>query len=314
MQTNEKHRGNITQIPIHLGKFFRMFIFMNDWKVIPTSAIVAGLVGYVVSPILFANMEGTVKGAMAITFVCIWNGCFNSIQSVCRERNIVKREHRLGLHMSAYILAHMIYQAFICLLQAIITVGVLSMVGVTFPSTGLFIEDSIFEYAITLFLITYAADMLSLLVSSIVKNTTTAMTVMPFILIFQLVFSGSIFELSGDSKILSNLTIAKWGIDCICTQADYNEMSTETAYKMLKKNENIEYNGSSPIKDMMTTVDSTPGGKEIFCKESAKSSIKSKYELTSMNVTNYWGNLLIFIILCPILAIIALRNIDKDKR
>lgn len=314
MQANEKHRGNITQIPIHLGKFFRMFIFMNDWKVIPTSAIVAGLVGYVVSPILFATMEGTFKGAMAITFVCIWNGCFNSIQSVCRERDIVKREHRLGLHMSAYIFAHMIYQAFICLLQTVITIGVLSMVGVIFPDTGLFIENSIYEYMVTLFLITYAADMLSLLVSSIVKNTTTAMTVMPFILIFQLVFSGSIFELNGNAKGLSNLTIARWGIDCICTQADYNEMSTETAYKMLKKNQDVEYNGSTPIKDMMVTVDATPGGKAAFCKESAKSSVKSKYELTTKNVTDYWGNMLIFIILCPVLAIMSLRNIDKDKR
>lgn len=314
MQNNMKHRGNFAQIPIHLGKFFRMFIFMNDWKVIPTCAIVAGLVGYVISPSIFGTMEGTTKGAMALTFVCIWNGCFNSIQSICRERAIVKREHRLGLHMSSYVFAHMIYQAFICFVQTIVTIMVLLITGVSFPKTGLWIENSIFEYAVTIFLITYAADMMSLFVSSVVKNTTSAMTVMPFILIFQLVFSGTIFDLSGNTKFLSDLTVAKWGIDCISTQANYNELSTESAYNMLKKNQNIEYQGQQPIKEMIAVMDVTPGAKEQFCREAAKSNIKEKYDLNKKNVSDYWGNMIIFALVFSILSIIALENIDKDKR
>ena len=35
------HRGRIAQIPIYLGKDFRMFIFQNDWKVLPMSALIA---------------------------------------------------------------------------------------------------------------------------------------------------------------------------------------------------------------------------------------------------------------------------------
>ena len=29
------HRGRLAQIPIYLGKNFRMFIYQTDWKVLP---------------------------------------------------------------------------------------------------------------------------------------------------------------------------------------------------------------------------------------------------------------------------------------
>ena len=51
-------------------------------------------------------MEGNLKGAFALTCVAIWNGCFNSIQSVCRERPIIKREHRSGMHISSYAVSY----------------------------------------------------------------------------------------------------------------------------------------------------------------------------------------------------------------
>ena len=47
-------------------------------------------------------MEGTLMGAFAIACVCIWTGSFNSIQVICRERDVIKREHRAGMHISSY--------------------------------------------------------------------------------------------------------------------------------------------------------------------------------------------------------------------
>ncbi|MCR5323001.1 MAG: hypothetical protein K6E85_07005 [Lachnospiraceae bacterium] len=64
-------------------------------------------------------------------------------------------------------------------------------------------------------LITYAADMMALWISSIARTTTTAMTVMPFILIFQLVFSGGIFQLPEWSAPVSAVTVSHSGMQCI---------------------------------------------------------------------------------------------------
>ena len=84
-----RHRGRIEQVWIYLGKLLRMFVYQTDWKVLPMSAMIAGLVGLVTRKTCYLNMEGTLMGAFAMTCVCIWNGCFNSIQVICRERDVI---------------------------------------------------------------------------------------------------------------------------------------------------------------------------------------------------------------------------------
>ncbi len=76
---------------------------------------------------------------------------------------------------------------------------------------------------LTLFFVTFGADMIALLISSIVKNENTAMTIMPFVLIIQLVMSGSVFELSGASAVVANFTLSKWGLNGICAIANTNQ-------------------------------------------------------------------------------------------
>lgn len=77
-----RHRGRASQIPIYVGKQLRFFIYQSDWKVLPMAAIIAALVNMVIRKDFFLTMEGNLKGAFALTCVAIWNGCFNSIQSV----------------------------------------------------------------------------------------------------------------------------------------------------------------------------------------------------------------------------------------
>ena len=190
-----RHRGRFSQVWIYLGKFLRMFIYQNEWKVLPMAAVIAGLVAMVIRSMLFLSKEGTMMGTLALVCVAIWNGCFNSIQVICRERDVVKREHRTGMHVSSNILAHLIYQAILCLLQTGLTMYICRVVGVKFPAQGMFTPWMIVDIGITMFLVSFAADVLALWMSSLARNTTAAMTLMPFILIFQLVFAGSVIPL-----------------------------------------------------------------------------------------------------------------------
>ena len=230
-----RHHGRLEQIPIYLGKFLRGFIYQNDWKVFPMAAIIAGLVSMVVKNSLFVTMEGTVSGAFALTCVGIWNGCFNSIQVICRERGIVKREHRSGMHISSYIAAHMLYQAMLCIVQTALTVYVCKLSGVHFPSEGFMTSSFLLDISISLFLVTYASDMLSLFISAVAKNTTAAMTVMPFILIFQLVFSGGFFSLPSWAKNVSAFTVSRYGLQAIASQGDFNNLPMATGWNTLYK-------------------------------------------------------------------------------
>ena len=225
-----RYRGRSAQVWIYLGKMLRMFIYQSDWKVLPMAALIAGLVGMVIRTRLFVTMEGTLMGAFALVMVCIWNGCFNSIQVICRERDVIKREHRSGMHISSYIRAHMIYQALLCLLQTAVTVYITSMVGVAYRGEGLVTPFLIVDFAISMFLITYASDMLALWISTLAKSTTTAMTIMPFVLIFQLVFSGGMLSLPSWTESITPLTISNPALKVLAAQSNYNSRPVMTVW------------------------------------------------------------------------------------
>ena len=242
-----RHRGRGSQVLIFLGKLLRMFVYQNDWKVLPMAALIAGLVGMVIRKRFFINMEGTLMGSFAIVCVCIWNGCFNSIQVICRERDVIKREHRSGMHISSYIFSHMLYQALLCLAQTVVTINVIKLVGVQFPTEGIITGLFTVDFSISMFLISYASDMMSLWVSSLSHNTTTAMTIMPFVLIFQLVFSGGMLTLPEWTKTLTRFTISNPALKVIAAQADTNNRPYATISNMITKMRDNEIGGSVKV-------------------------------------------------------------------
>lgn len=308
----KRYRGRLTQIPIYIGKFLRMFIYQNDWKVIPMAGFIAFLVAFVVRNSFYVTMEGTSKGALALMSVALWNGFFNSIQVVCRERNIIKREHRSGMHISSYIFAHMVYQGFLCALQTVTSIVVFLYMDLKFPSDGVVSGYFLIDFAITIFLITYAADMLSLLLSCIVKSTTAAMTVMPLVLMIQLIFSGSMFSLPISMKPVTKYMISYHATACICAEADYNNLTSSSGWNMLKKM--AERDDADPeIKAMVLEMEAT-GQDEIVRRETAKSNYNVNYENTYENIKYHWHALVMFALFFAAMSVVVLEFIDKDKR
>ena len=250
-----RHTGRTSQVRIYLGKQFRFFINESDWKVLPMAAIIAGLVAMVIKKRFFVNMEGSLIGAFALACVAIWNGCFNSIQAVCRERAIIKREHRSGMHISAYVAAHMIYQFLLCLAQTALTMAVLRTLDVPIPVAGFITPFMLLDIGITMLLISYAADMMSLFLSSISRTTTGAMTLMPFILIFQLVFSGGIIPLPEWSRPLSNFTISSYGIQALAAQSGYNEQPMTSVWTTVAGLKDEVIGGTVTVGEVMEYMD-----------------------------------------------------------
>ncbi|MBR2714769.1 MAG: ABC transporter permease [Ruminococcus sp.] len=216
--------NRLSQIKIYTGKCFRIFLNEKGFKIFISAAIITLIICMVTSEDMFATYIDTRNGAFALVCACIWIGIFNSIQSVCKERAIIKREHRSGLHISSYIASHMLYEMALCAVEGVIVTVIICLANMNnLPNSGV-LFPTFLELCITFFLIIYSSDALGLMVSSIVKTPNTAMTVMPFVLILQLVMSGMIFELSGLTELVSNLTIAKWGLNVICITANVNAM------------------------------------------------------------------------------------------
>ncbi|SHI25308.1 ABC-2 type transporter [Butyrivibrio fibrisolvens DSM 3071] len=308
-----RHKGRLTQTFIYLGKLFRMFLFQNDWKVLPMSAVIAALVAFSVGKNLFVTMEGTLMGSFALACICVWNGFFNSIQMVCRERAIVKREHRSGLHISSYVAAHMIYQALLCVAQAVITINVISFMGVKLPEKGLIFDLPVVDFGITLFLITYCADMLALLISSFARTTTTAMTIMPFMLIVQLLFSGGFFSLPAEAMPFTNLTATKWGLTALCSQGDYNSLPMVSVWNNALKMKNLEVEGEKPLLEAFKLIEENNQRDELLMK-SGELNQNPDYNFDPFILIECWGWLILWTIVYSVITVILLEFIDRDKR
>lgn len=219
----QSSRGD--QIKVYFGKCWRIFKNESGWKVFVSSAIITFLISCVTGADMFKGFRATRNGAFALVCACIWIGIFNSIQSVCKERDIIKREHRSGMSIFSYVNAHALFELVQCLIEAlIVTIMTLIANRSSVPSQGAMMPVAI-ELTVTFFVIIFSSDMLGLMVSCIVKSTQTAMTVMPFVLILQLIMSGMIFDLKGFTHKLSYLMISKWGLNAICITANVNAMA-----------------------------------------------------------------------------------------
>ena len=305
------YRSRPEQIPVYLGKQFRLMIGERNWKVLPMAAVIAFLVVYVLGSYMFRNMEYTKFGSLAVICVCIWNGMFNSIQVVCKERDIIKREHRAGLHITSYLAAHVLYQAIICMLQVIISLVIFRAYGMYFPKKGLITGNFTIDLAITMFLVTFAADMMALMVSCIAHTTTTAMTIMPFLLVVQLVFAGGVFPLEPKgSQYISNLTVSSWGIRAVNTVADYNGQESVALTMAIDRMQDSE-------DELMVRIHDALKIKEVQEKlrtYTAQKMQDPKYEFKKDNLLKCWSVLILSGAIYLLIGLLALEMIDQDKR
>lgn len=288
------YAGRVKQTGIYLGKCFRVFRNENGWKVFVSSFIITVLIASVTGEDMFAEYSATRNGCFTLICACIWIGIFNSIQSVCKERDIIKREHRSGLHMSSYVTAHMVFELFQSSIEAVLV----TLITVFFYNDNIraaegFENVNYFKYYLTFFLIIYAADALGLMVSCIVKSPATAMTVMPFVLIIQLVMAGFIFKLEGRSAMIGNITVSKWGINALGTIANVNEMH-------LVKPETLDPADADLQK--------------YFQIEALIEDHLDDYNPADHHLLKMWLILIAFVILYWVISTLFLEFIDRDKR
>lgn len=177
---------------------------------------------------MFVNYEGTKSACFVFCCAAIWGGLFNSIQTVAKERDSIRRDYAAGLRLSCYTLSKAIVQAILCLVQTVLlTCGLFSIhliYGNELPENGLIFPAVLVEYNISMFLLMFAADGMGLFISCLVKKAETASIVAPYVLILQLIFSGILFTMGGVSRILSYSMLSRWGMEALGSISDLNSV------------------------------------------------------------------------------------------
>ena len=213
------------QVSIYFSKFLRLLInkkslfFVSEAILLPFIISIAFNANEV-----FNKYHITRTSSIMFISAALWIGLFNSVTSICNERKVIKIEYQIkGLSLPSYVAARVLTELVLCLAEAVLMIGTIVILYPHAQGNG----SQIVLFGVTLFLVIFTSDMLSLLISAFVKKSSQAMTAMPLVLMVQLLFSN--FLQSLDEKIpflvwISHATITRWGTTAFFRIANMNNM------------------------------------------------------------------------------------------
>lgn len=185
--------------------------------------IIGGLLFIVADDEVFDIYESTKSMMFALSCAAIWIGLFDSIQEICKERSILKREYMANLKLPGYLFSKLTVQAVLGLIQSILLTGIF-LALLRANEEGIFFSHFHFEILLTVWITVLASISMGFVISSMVKTGDKAMAIAPFVLIIQLLFSGILFKLDGTGEFISYCTISRWSVEALGSICHLNSL------------------------------------------------------------------------------------------
>ena len=280
--TVDKKKGmSIAQLPVLVRRYLELI--RNDSKrlmlLFAQPLAIALLLAVVANERTFYQYDDTKSILFALSCAGIWIGLFNSIQEICKERAILRREYMGRLKMPYYVVSKFFVQTLIGLAQAVLMMTLFYFI-VGHPAEGVLTPVPWIEMTVTVWLTIEAAMAIGFVVSALAKNGDQAMTFAPFILIVQLLFSGILFELKGAGDKIAYFTISKWSVESLGGTAVLNDL---------------------PMKLQKNFPGAEHKAEEIFYS-------------TSAHILTTWGIMIGMMFCCGVICTLLARRVAKDTR
>ena len=198
-------KSNINQFKWLTKRYFK--IKTND-KVNSFIMLIQAPIIAILICIIFKEISAAVLFMMAIS--SIWLGTQNAAREIVSENAIYKRERMFNLQIFPYLLSKISVLSFFSIIQSAIFIFILA---IRYSDTTLSLNDPI-EAFLWMSFLSIAATFLGLLLSAIVDTTEKAMTIVPLILIPQIMLAGLIAKVSnGFVEMMSYFTLSRWGVE-----------------------------------------------------------------------------------------------------
>ncbi|PLZ44815.1 maltooligosyl trehalose synthase, partial [Fischerella thermalis WC542] len=170
--------------------------------------------------------QGPLALKVLFIFSCIgiWVGLSSSVREIVKEAAIYARERLINLGLFPYLGSKVAIRSGLVLLQTLLIVAAV-LIGFKSPEYNLL--PWFLGLGITTFLTLLASVSLSLMVSALVKTENEANSILPLIMIPQIILSGVLFEMTGLAAKLGWLTISRWSIGAYGILVNVNAMVPE---------------------------------------------------------------------------------------
>ena len=172
-----------------------------------------------------------------------WLGMSNAVREIAKELPIVDRERAVGLSVSAYVLSKAAVLGAVTAVQAVVLI-LLAAALQDGPQDGVLFGWPLGEVLVIGALGGIAAMALGLLVSVLARTEDRATTILPIVLVFQLVLAlGGVFPDIGDKPVLKQLgytATTQWTFAGMASTADLNDLNEVTGVLTRTPSVNVE--------------------------------------------------------------------------
>lgn len=221
-----KRVSNMNQLSVLIRRY--LTLIKNDMERLIMIFIQPVLIGLLMALVaekgIYDKMFETRSILFALMSAGIWMGLFNTIQEVYKERVILKREYMANLKLPLYMLSKYIVQAMIAVVQSVIMIAVFVVIKGAPKCGGVIFGNAVLEMMVTIFVTIYVSAGFGLLISACSKNGDRAMSIAPFVLIIQLLFSGILFSLNGATEKISYFTFSRWSMEALGSTNGLNDL------------------------------------------------------------------------------------------
>ncbi len=186
------------------------------WMMAASDALVGSLQADVIQRISAQNL------LFVFAVVGIWFGVINSASELTKEREIYRRERLSNLSIVPYIMSKVVVLSTLMFIQnaSLLLIVWMFGAGVEFPGGDGLLLPIWLEIFITMMLASLGGMSMGLVISAATKNVSQAISLVPLILIPQILFTGIIFKIEeGVINIISRLMVSRWALDAFGTSA-----------------------------------------------------------------------------------------------
>jgi ABC-type multidrug transport system ATPase subunit/pSer/pThr/pTyr-binding forkhead associated (FHA) protein/ABC-type multidrug transport system permease subunit len=156
----------------------------------------------------FHGDENRHAAIFILTISAIWFGCSNAAREIVNEKSIFRRERMVNLKIPSYILSKITVLTLLCTVQCLI------LAGIAVPYHNL--NGSFGAVFGNLLATSISSLMMGLFISSISKTSEAAMSILPIILIPQIIAAGFVisFNKLGDVlQVIAGFTVSRWAFE-----------------------------------------------------------------------------------------------------
>jgi ABC-type multidrug transport system ATPase subunit len=215
----------LRQLQILCNRYFELLL--SDRKNLALLLLQAPIIGLLL--IMVSHRDGLIdsrieakKLVFMLALTGVWFGVINSAREICKEAAVLRRERLAGLSPGAYLLSKLVVLAALVIAQSALLVGVLAL-RLDMPVHGIG-APALVEIFVTIVLAGFAGIALGLALSAVAATPDKAMSLIPIVLVPQVLFAGVMFMLAGITSVIGWSVSARPAVDALSAIVDMNAL------------------------------------------------------------------------------------------